>query len=305
MRILLTGSTGLLGNAIISSSISDQHEIIAPNRKNLDLLNQSQVMNFLSQNHFDLVLHAAAKVGGIQANVNSPFEFGIENITIDANLISACRYTGIRNFIYFGSSCMYPHDTTQPMKINQILTGKPESTNQNYALAKIVGSELVSSVSDQYKLNYKTLILSNIYGIGERLDKVNSHLIPAILLKFRVAKNTQEKDVHVWGSGLARREFTYASDVTDWLSHNIEKIDSWPKQMNLGYGTDFSINDYYSFAEEISGLKVKFEYDLTKPEGMKQKLLDSSIASNHFGWSPKTHPKEGMSKLWEWMLHHE
>jgi GDP-L-fucose synthase len=242
----------------------------------------------------DYVIHCAAKVGGIQANIDAPADFLLENIQIDSSMLSAAQKLGIKNFVYVGSSCMYPKDFRQPLVESDLLAAPLEETNEGYALSKIVGSKLATYISKQYGMNYKTIIPSNLYGPGDNFDATSSHLVAACLKKALAAKNKQEAQIPVWGDGQARREFTYVDEVSEWLAGALPSIDKWPDAMNLGLGVDFSVEEFHSFALVAAGHQAELVFQRDKPAGMRQKLMDSSVARNRFGWDPKIYPQNGM-----------
>jgi GDP-L-fucose synthase len=188
---------------------------------------------------------------------------------------------------------MYPKNVTQPMNENQILSGLLEPTNQGYALAKIAGSEIAKTVSQQDKLNWKVLVLSNLYGPGDNFNAESSHLVAAIIAKIYQARQDSLPEVEIWGSGNSRREFTFVDNVADFVVSNISRVSSWPTLMNLGGGVDYSVNEYYRLVSEIIGYEGRFNHALSKPDGMPKKLLDSSLAIKH-GWNPKTDIKVGL-----------
>ena len=293
MRILITGSTGMLGKAIKREleKSSSSYFVNSPSSQVLDLLNISSVRDYLKTGSFDLVIHCAALVGGIKANMQRPFEYLNTNVRIDSNLMTAALEFGVQGFMYMASSCMYPANTKQPMTENQILTGPLEKTNESYALAKLVGTKTVESLSA--KLNWHSFILSNMYGDDDKYGDENSHLIAAIVNKVSRAKNQNLQEVEMWGSGSARREFTYVNDVAKYLVNIIPTLASIPTLMNLGSGIDYSIREYYEFVCEEFEYQGKIIANLNGPEGVKQKLMDISLAKAH-GWTAETNIRSGI-----------
>jgi GDP-L-fucose synthase len=245
------------------------------------------------------VIHCAAKVGGIQANINFPADFILENSQIDNSIINAARTHKVPKLIYFGSSCMYPKHSVQPMAENMILSGELEPTNEGYALAKIVAAKAVKAVASQDNLNWRVLIPSNLYGPKDNFDLNTSHLIPAVIRKVTTALRNNENLIEIWGTGKARREFTYVYDVAEFVIDNLENCHSWDYWMNIGIGEDYSINEYYEIVARKLGYAGEFRNNSTKPEGMFQKLMDSSIAKNR-GWHPKTYLNEGLERTINW-----
>ena len=293
MRILVTGGSGMLGRAI-SKILTDSRKgsaILKPTHFELDLLNLESVRTYLSENKIDSIIHCAALVGGIQANVDSPFEYLNTNIRIDSNLMSVAQAEKIKNFLYIASSCMYPARTSQPMKESQLLTGPPEETNEGYALAKIVGTKTVEAVGRN--LNWRTLVLSNLYGPGDKYDISKSHLVAAIVKKVMNAKDNNVNQIEMWGTGNVRREFTFVNDVADYISEVIFNLEEIPQTMNLGSGIDYSVREYYDLVCEAADYKGEIVSNSTRPEGMLSKLMDSSIASQN-GWRPTTKIEVGI-----------
>jgi len=296
-RILITGGSGLLGKALINALDLKDSIILAPQRKDLDLTDNLMVKGYFESNRIDLILHCAAVVGGIQANIENPYYILSTNLKIDLNILEASISHEIGEFIYFGSSCMYPRDSKQPMSESQIMTGKLEPTNEAYALGKLVSAEMLRTISEKRGWSYKTIVLSNLYGSGQSEDPQESHLIGAIHNKFKQSRSSGSREIDIWGLGLARREFTHVNDVATWISGNLHRFSELPQVLNLGYGTDFSINDYYQFFSDVYGGDFSFIHDLSKPEGMPAKLLDSSVAAMQFGWAPQISPYDGIHKL--------
>jgi len=295
--ILLTGSSGLLGGAINEAFEKMGLNILTPPRFMLDLNQTISIENYFQRHKIDCVIHCAAKVGGIQANLQNPAEFIFDNLRMDLNLLDACNSSDIREFIFFGSSCMYPRETHQPMSESQILTGKLEPTNESYAVAKLATAQMVKSLAISGEKFYKTLVLSNLYGPGEDEDPKTSHLVGAIHSKYRKAILTNSYEIEVWGSGTVRREFTHVRDVATWIAGNILNISEFPDIMNLGFGIDYSVKEYYEFFSNAYARDFKLKYDLLRPEGMPAKLLDSSVARTHFNWAPKISPEQGIREL--------
>lgn len=303
MKILVTAGRGMLGASIVQSAQNSDNpiEVVSLTRADVDLRDFDAVSQVLKSVKPDYVVHTAAKVGGIAANIAAPTEFLADNLLIDSAVIEGSRRAGIENLIYFGSSCMYPRDYRQPLIETDILAAPLEPTNEGYALAKITGAKLCSYISEQYGYNYRVLIPSNLYGPGDDYTPGKSHLVASTLVKAHNAKTSGVMDIDVWGDGLARREFTYVEDVADWVVHEMNNISNWPQLLNLGIGTDHSIADFYSLAMEVVGVKANLVFDPTKPAGMRQKLMDSSLAKQ-FGWNPTTSMFEGMKSAYSAFL---
>jgi len=300
-RVLLTGAGGMVGGNIAERARNAGWQVFAPNSKELDLRDAEKTFEYLSDQRIDSIVHCAARVGGIAANIATPADFILNNLQIDSSIISAARKLKAKKFIYFGSSCMYPRNISQPMSEDKIMSSALEPTNEGYALAKIAGAKMVESVAKQDSLDWKVLIPSNLYGPKDNFDKLTSHLVPAVIRKVAEAKADGTSSIEIWGDGQARREFTYVSDVADFVVDNFEVLQHWPAIMNIGYGTDHSIDDYYNaIANELS-YQGAFTHNLEKPVGMKLKLMDSSIAKR-YGWNPQTDLQTGIAQTINWYL---
>ena len=294
----------MLGRAIskILAQSSGDEIIYEPPRSDLDLLDLEAVRRYLAKQKIDSIIHCAALVGGIQANIENPFEYLNTNIRLDSNLMSAAQSEKVTNFLYIASSCMYPARTSQPMKETQLLTGPFEETNEGYALAKIVGTKTVQTVGKSQ--NWRTLVLSNLYGPGDKYDISTSHLVAAIIRKVMEAKGAKAQNIRMWGTGNVRREFTFVNDVAEYVSRIILNLDQIPKIMNLGSGVDYSVKEYYELVCEAANYSGEIISDPTRPEGMQSKLMDSSIANKN-GWAPTTDIKDGIEiAIEDFMLKH-
>jgi len=300
-KVLVTGSTGMLGSHIKSALKSRNLSALTPSRSELDLMDPKKTFEYLKKNKIDTVIHCAARVGGIAANIAFPADFIGDNLQVDTSVLSNARKLKIPNLIYFGSSCMYPINIDKPIKENSILSGPLEPTNESYALAKITAARYIQAVSIQDKLNWRVLIPSNLYGPNDNFDGTNGHLIPAVISKIYNAKLKNEKIIEIWGDGKSRREFTYVGDVASFISENLSSIKSWPILMNVGIGQDYTIDEYYKIIAQELNFYGSFVYDLGKPSGIKRKLMDSSVARK-FGWSPKVGIVEGIGITVDWFL---
>lgn len=302
MKILITGATGMLGRNILDVLLTESYDVFCPSRKDLNLFNEEAICKYLEKIAPDLIIHCAGKVGGIQANVNDPLGFFLENLEMGKNLILAAYKIGIRNFLNMGSSCMYPRNVQNPLRESQILTGELEPTNEGYALAKVTIQRLCSYITNKNPLfRYVTLIPCNLYGIYDKFDPIQAHLIPAAIQKIHSAKKNHESKVSIWGDGTARREFLYAGDAADFIVKNIHCFHEWPLLMNLSAINDRSITEYYEIIKSVIGYSGVFHYDLSKPVGMKQKLLDPH-AQTLLNWSPITSLEEGIEKTYRYFL---
>lgn len=275
-------------------------EVNAPSSLELNLLDYKAVEEYLKKFKPDLIIHAAGRVGGIHANIREPVKFLLENLDMGRNIVWAARQTGITKFINLGSSCMYPRDARNPLTEDLVLKGELEPTNEGYALAKVTVARLCEYIyRENPKFQYKTLIPCNLYGRWDKFDPSHSHLIPAVIHKIHQAKILDENEVVIWGDGTVRREFMYAGDLADCLAYALNKFDSLPSLMNVGLGKDITINEYYYAIVDVIGYKGKFSHDLTKPVGMKQKVVDISKQTN-WGWVPKTSLYDGLVKTYDY-----
>lgn len=299
LSILITGSGGMLGGSILAEAQLSGLQVLHPLRAELDLRDKPKIENYFDSHDIDSVIHCAARVGGISANIESPADFILENLLIDSNLLTVAREKKVRSLIYFGSSCMYPHSFPQPLKESDILGGPLEPTNESYALAKISAARVVTSTAIQDGLSWRVLIPSNLYGPGDNFNPSSSHLVASIINKAIQAKLNAFSAIEIWGDGSARREFTYVGDVAKFVIGNLDQISTWSLMMNIGAGVDYSVKEYYEKVCETLNLSVNFTFDTSKPAGMKQKLMSSALAQE-FGWNPSTKLEDGLQKTISW-----
>ena len=289
----------MVGRNILEHSESNKHIFIAPTSKELNLLDRDAVKASLSREMPDLIIHSGGLVGGIQANIESPVDFLLKNTDMGLNVISSAASVGIKNLINLGSSCMYPREASNPLNENLILQGELEPTNEGYALAKIVATRLCEYiVREDSTKNYKTLIPCNLYGRHDKYGETNSHLIPAVIRKIHEAKVAGNATVTIWGDGSARREFMNASDLADFIYFAIDRLEKIPQNLNIGLGYDYSIAEYYRAVASVVGFDGSFEYDLNKPVGMRQKLVDISQLER-IGWEHKIKLIDGINQAYE------
>ena len=289
-------------NLLDHPDIKQQFKIISPRRQELDLLNFYAVKSYLEKNRPDMIIHAAGKVGGIQANIREPVAFLLDNLDIGRNIILAAKKVGIKHLINLGSSCMYPRNYLEPMSEEMILKGELEPTNEGYALAKVITARLCDYVMREDSSYYfKTIIPCNIYGRFDKFDPDYSHLIPAIIYKIHFAKQNHQEVVEIWGNGKARREFMYAGDLADALVRSIMEFNSLPMIMNIGLGYDYTINEYYQIVADVIGYKGKFFHNLSKPVGMFRKLV-SIERQKSWGWSASYSLQDGITETYKYFL---
>ncbi|BBB25216.1 GDP-L-fucose synthase family protein [Amphritea japonica] len=302
MKILLTGANGMVGKNILAAAIKHRHEFLSPSSAELNLLDGSAVNDYISMHSPDMVIHAAGIVGGIQANMSQPVKFLVDNMQMGLNILTASNSFGVAKFLNLSSSCMYPRDACNPLSEDLILKGELEPTNEGYALAKITSTRLCEYINkEDGNRQYKTIIPCNLYGCFDKFDPNNSHMIPAVIRKISEAKRDDLSEVDIWGDGEARREFMYAEDLAEFVFYAIDNFNRMPQNLNVGLGKDFSINEYYQAVANVVGYTGKFKHDLTKPVGMKQKLIDDEKLKE-FGWTYKTQLESGIRKTYQFYL---
>lgn len=299
-KILVTGSTGLVGKNFVNHSQSSQYQILTPRHSDLDLLNSQDIMTYLKENKPDVIIHCAARVGGIKSNMNNPFGYLYDNAVIGFNLINAAKHQGIDEIINLGSSCMYPKDAVNPLVEKDLLSGKLEESNEGYAISKLAVAKLCLYATQQLNLNYKTLIPCNLYGLWDKFDEERSHMLPAAIRKIHFAK-LNNADVEIWGSGTARREFMFAEDLADFIYFALDNFDKIPSIMNVGTGKDHTILEYHEIVRNVLDADVRFVTNQEMPDGMKQKVLDVSIQQN-LGWVSRTSLASGIEKTYKHFL---
>lgn len=276
------------------------NNIIGRTSKELDLRNQADVEDFFAEEKPEYVVLAAAKVGGIMANIEKPAEFLYDNLAIQNNIIHSSYKNNVKKLLFLGSSCIYPRLSPQPMKEEYLLDGKVEPTNEGYAIAKIAGMKLCEMYNRQYGTNYISVMPCNLYGPGDNFDKLHSHVVPALIRKFHEAKLYNEKEVSIWGTGSARRELLFVEDLADACLYLMENF-SGSNFFNIGTGRDISIKDLSELIKDITGYKGNVVFDIAKPDGMPQKLLDVTNIKKA-GWHYKTKLRDGLEMTYKWYL---
>lgn len=290
----------MVGRNLLDHAEAGKYQILAPSSQQLNLLDRNSVKKYLLSEMPDLIIHSAGIVGGIQANIANPVAFLRDNVELGVNVISCSDQVGIPNLINLGSSCMYPREAENPLMESSILQGELEPTNEGYALAKIISTRLCQYISkEDSSKNYKTVIPCNLFGRYDKFDSEKSHLIPSVIRKLHEAKIQNNPVIDIWGEGTARREFMLASEFADFIFFAVSNLKEMPQNINVGLGHDYSINDYYEVISSVVGYKGKFEHDLTKPVGMKQKQVDVKKMLD-FGWCPQSSLEDGIKKTYDY-----
>jgi GDP-L-fucose synthase len=302
-RIFVAGHRGLAGSAIVRALQRQGFaNLLIRTRSELDLTKQTAVNRFFYDERPEYVFLAAARVGGILANSTYPAEFIHDNLAIELNVIDAAYRHGIKKLQFLGSSCIYPKYAPQPMREEYLLTGGLEPTNESYAIAKIAGIKLAQAYRKQYGFVAICLMPTNLYGPGDNFDLHSSHVLPALIRKFHEAKTTGASEVVAWGSGGARREFMHVDDLAEaslflMLHYDEDEI------INVGTGQDQTIRDLAQIVSDVVDYRGALTFDLSKPDGSPQKLLDISRLQK-LGWRPKISLREGISETYKWYLTH-
>ncbi len=309
-RIFISGHNGMVGSALVRILKTQNVELITRDRQELNLLDQTEVNNFFRNEKIDQVYLAAAKVGGIYANNTYPADFIYNNLTIQNNVIHNAFLNNVKKLLFLGSSCIYPKNANQPIKEEELLTGKLELTNEPYAIAKIAGIKMCESYNRQYYKKYDTdyrcIMPTNLYGPGDTYHHKNSHVIPSLIYRFHNAKVNKLPKVTIWGSGKPKREFLYVDDMAKASIYvmNLDKIvydkntSLMCSHINIGSGTDLTIKELAETIKEIVNFKGEISFDITKPDGSPRKLLDSKKINN-LGFKSEISLKEGLIKTYK------
>jgi GDP-L-fucose synthase len=310
LKIFIAGHRGMVGSALVRLLQIQEAELITKDKKELNLLNQKDVQNFFKHEKIDQVYLAAAKVGGIHANDTYPAEFIYENLTVQCNVIHNAFLSGVKKLLFLGSSCIYPKNAKQPMKEEELLTGKLELTNEPYAIAKIAGIKMCESYNRQYGISqgidYRCIMPTNLYGPGDNYHPENSHVIPGLIYRFHEAKIKNLESVTIWGTGTPKRDFLYVDDMARASIYlmNIdkkifnEKISRVCSHINVGSGEELSIKEVAEIIKEIVGFKGKTNFDPSKPDGSPRKFLDNERINN-LGFKPEISLRQGLFKTYQ------
>jgi GDP-L-fucose synthase len=307
-KIYIAGHKGMVGSAIKRELESAEYKnLVYKDLAELDLTRQLEVEEFFDKEKPQIVIIAAAKVGGILANNTYRAEFIYDNLMIESNLINSSYKSGVQKLIFLGSSCIYPKLAPQPLKEEYLLSDYLEFTNEPYAIAKIAGIKLCENYYRQFGCNFYSVMPTNLYGPNDNYNLETSHVLPALIRKFHDAKEENKSEVVLWGTGKPKREFLYVDDLAEamrFLLENIEAKDVYEKgisHINIGTGEDLTITELADLIAEIIGFKEKVVYDNTKPDGTPRKLMDVSRI-NKLGWKYKTSLKDGIQKAYSWYL---
>ena len=305
-KIFIAGSGGMVGSAIKRNlTLYNYENLLCPKREQLDLTNSDKVSNWFKNNKPEIVIIAAAKVGGIFANDSYPTNFLLNNLKIQNNLIETSWKNGVKRLLFLGSSCIYPKNTSQPIKEDSLLNGYLEKTNEWYAIAKICGVKLCQALRKQYDFDAISLMPTNLYGKGDNYHKANSHVLPGLLDRFHKHKEENKESIECWGSGKPRREFMHVDDLAEACIFALEKWNPKDKDapldqegvpltwLNVGTSKDISIKELADLIRDLTRFKGEIKWDISKPDGTYQKLLDSSKLRK-LGWESKITLKEGL-----------
>jgi GDP-L-fucose synthase len=298
MNILVAGATGLVGSAIVRELNATGKPNVGISSKDVDLLDRTATFKFVKEFHPDVIIDAAARVGGIGANNARPVDFLTQNIQIQSNLMDAAHVVGVKNFVFLGSSCIYPKNSAQPIKEEYLMTGELESTNSAYAIAKIAGLELIKSYRKQFGHRWISIMPTNLYGPNDNYDLENSHVFPALIRKFVDAKKSCASSVTLWGTGTPKREFLHVDDLAKAILICLEKYDS-DQHINIGSGEDLSIKELALKVSKAAGFTGEVIWDSTKPDGTPRKVLDVTKIKN-LGWKPSISLDEGIIQTIQW-----
>jgi GDP-L-fucose synthase len=306
-RIYLAGHTGLVGSAILRAlTAAGYTDVVTRDLEVLDLTDQRATRSFFADQRPAVVIIAAAKVGGILANWEQPWEFIYQNLLIEANVIGAAFAAGVRRLIFLGSSCIYPREAPQPLREEYLLTGPLEETNRAYAVAKIAGIELCRSLNREYGTDYLSLMPTNLYGPGDNFDLKTSHVLPALVRKFHEGKVAGHAPVQLWGTGAALREFLFVDDVGRAVVFCLKHVEaaSVPDGMvNVGCGEDLSIRELAGLVQQTVGHEGPIEWDASRPDGTPRKLMDVGRLRG-LGWRPTVSLEAGLRATYDWYLAH-
>ncbi|WP_104020272.1 GDP-L-fucose synthase [Roseovarius nitratireducens] len=313
-RVYVAGHRGMVGGAILRRlearrAAGEEIDLITATHAELDLTDQAQVAAFMADQRPDVVILAAAKVGGIHANNTYPADFIYENLMIECNVIHQAYAAGVRRLLQLGSSCIYPREAPQPMREDALLTGPLEPTNEPYAIAKIAGIKLCESYNRQHGTDFRSVMPTNLYGPGDNFHPENSHVLPALIRRFHEAAETGREEVTIWGTGRPRREFLHVDDMAEAslfvLDLDWDRYDANTQPMlshiNVGTGEDIAILDLAKMVARVTGFDGRITTDPTKPDGTMRKLMDVSRLAD-MGWRARIGLEQGVADTYRWFL---
>jgi GDP-L-fucose synthase len=300
-KIYIAGHTGLVGSALMRAlQKAGYTQLITRTFEHLDLRNKQAVDTFFAQEKPEYVFLAAAKVGGIKANMDRPAEFIYDNLAIELNVINAAYTHGVKKLLFLGSSCIYPRNCPQPIKEEYLLTGALEPSNDAYAIAKIAGIKMCQAYNKQYGTRFIACMPTNLYGPHDNFDLTSSHVLPALIAKCVQAKKNNDSSVTIWGTGMPRREFLYADDLADACIFLMQQYES-DQPINVGTGQDITIADLADIIRAVVGYAGNFVFDSARPDGTPRKVLDVSAITT-LGWQPKISLHDGIAKTVQWYI---
>ena len=300
MTILVAGATGLAGSAIVKELTRIDSPVVGISSKDVDLLDRKATFNYLNKLKPNVVIDAAAKVGGISANNTYPVEFLSENIRIQTNLMDAAHSANVERFVFLASSCVYPKSCPQPIKEEYVLTGALESTNSAYAIAKLAGIELIKAYRKEFGHRWISVMPTNLYGPNDNFDLESSHVFPALIRKFIEAKKSNASSVKLWGTGKPRREFLHVDDLAKAIIICLDNYDE-DQQINIGSGIDLTVAELAENIAKNTGFTGSIDWDVAREDGTPQKVLDIQKITN-LGWKPTINLDQGIKLTVEWYL---
>lgn len=299
-RIWVAGHRGMVGSAILRRLAREDVEILSVDRRDVDLRERDAVRQWVARAKPDVIVLAAAKVGGILANNSYPVDFLFDNLAIETSVIQAAHLADVERLVFLGSSCIYPKFAPQPITEDALLTGPLEPTNEWYAIAKIAGIKMCQAYRRQYGRRYISVMPCNLYGKNDNFDLSTSHALPALIRKFHAAKIAGEPEVLVWGTGTPLREILYVDDLADAVMFLMDHYDT-SEPINCGAGSDISIRQLAELVGRVAGFEGKLVFDTSKPDGTPRKLMDSSRL-RALGWRPKTNLDDGIREVYRWFV---
>lgn len=299
-RVFVAGHRGMVGSAVVRRLTREECTVLTATRSELDLINQTQVRDWFAAERPDVVVLAAAKVGGILANDRFPADFLYDNLMIEANVIEAAHRTDVAKLLFLGSSCIYPKFAEQPIIEDSLLTGPLEPTNEWYAIAKIAGIKLTQAYRRQHGRDFISAMPTNLYGPGDNFDLQTSHVLPALIRKTHEAKIAGAADITIWGTGTPRREFLHVDDLADACIFLLKEY-SGDTHVNVGFGSDVTIRELAEAVKRVVGFEGDIVCDTSKPDGTPRKLMDSERLAS-LGWRPITQLESGIAAVYSWFV---